>query len=136
MIGAWLTGPTGLAVGLRRVLAPYLGEPLVAWPGFAAIFAAIVFWWAPTPATRNGVTAVLLIALAAIGWEGLRRKTRREWPGASLEQEMHAHRERLRRLGQRLHGHPAVVQQHTVAAPADDTLENGVHTAPTKEGTA
>lgn len=135
VIGSWLAGPTGLAVGIRRVLAPYLSEPLVAWAGFAAIFAAIVFWWAPTPATRNGVTAVLLIALAAIGWEGLRRKTRREWPGASLEQAMHEHRERLHRLGQRVRGEHAVVQQHALAAPGDDKLDNGVHTAPAKEGT-
>jgi hypothetical protein len=30
-----------------------------------------ILWWAPTPAKRNPITALLL----AIGFEGLRRKT-------------------------------------------------------------
>ena len=122
VIGAWLAGPTSVAVAVRRGLAPYLSELLVAWAGFAGIVAAVVIWWAPTPATRNPVTAILLIALLAIGFEGLRRKVAREVPGASLEAAMHAHAERLRGLGRRVEHHPQPAPEGLAGngAPATD----------------
>ena len=60
------------------MLAPYLREPLIAYAGLAVVLAVVLFWWAPTPATRNPATAVLLVALVALGFEGLRRKAARE----------------------------------------------------------
>jgi hypothetical protein len=98
VFGAWLAGPTGVAVAVRRASAPYLREVLIAWAGFAAIVAAVVLWWAPTPAMHNPVTAILLIALLAVGFEGLRRKVAGEVPDASLDAAIQAHGERLRRL--------------------------------------
>jgi hypothetical protein len=143
VVGAWLAGPTGIAVAIRRGLAPYLSEPLLAWTLFVAVMAAVIFWWAPTPATRNPILAVLLVLLAAIGFEGLRRKTRREWPGASLEEAMHEHGQRLRRLAHRNQGAPVAVQQHTAttavgdgAEPDTEPLENGAPTTTHKEGAA
>lgn len=120
VIGAWLAGPTSIATTLRRWLAPYLREALVAWVGFAALIAILIFWWAPTPAMHNPVTAILLIVLLAAGFEGLRRKVSREVPEASLEETMHAHGERLRRLTHRVEQHPEPVTEEMPGNGAQD----------------
>jgi hypothetical protein len=78
---AWLAGPTGWAVGLRRAIAPYLREPGFAWAGFGVLVLALLAW-APTPAFRRVAPALLLIALLALGVETLRRQTAREFPDA------------------------------------------------------
>jgi hypothetical protein len=62
---------------------------------FAALAAVVTLWWEPTPATRNPVTAALLVLLFGLGFEALRRKTAREFPSADRhELEQHA-RERV-----------------------------------------
>ena len=81
-LGALLAGPTRTATTIRRVLAPYLREPAIAYGGLLVLLAVGIVWWQPTPATRNPVTAVLLAVLIAIGFEGLRRMTAREFPDA------------------------------------------------------
>ena len=86
VLGAWLAGPTAWAVDLRRALAPYLAQPALAYGAFAALMFIVVVWWSPTPATRNPVTALLLVALLALGFEALRRRTRSEFPGAVVTQ--------------------------------------------------
>jgi hypothetical protein len=80
--GAWLAGPSSWARAVRRVAAPHLRDPLVAYGGFAVV-AALVLWWAPTPALREPLTAALLVLLAAGGFEALRRLTRREHPATA-----------------------------------------------------
>jgi hypothetical protein len=82
-LGAWLAGPTRLAVSIRGGLAPFLREPRIAWGGLAAIVLLLVAW-APTPAFRQAVTALILIGLLVLGMEMLRRQTAREHPNASL----------------------------------------------------
>jgi hypothetical protein len=86
VLGAWLAGPTAWAVDVRRALAPYLAQPALAYGAFAALMFIVVVWWSPTPATRNPVTALLLVALLALGFEALRRRTRAEFPGAVVTQ--------------------------------------------------
>jgi hypothetical protein len=86
VLGAWLAGPTTWAVGVRRALAPYLAQPALAWGAFAALVFIVVVWWSPTPATRNPVLALLLVALLALGFEALRRRTRGEFPGSVVTQ--------------------------------------------------
>jgi Short C-terminal domain len=91
ILGVWLAGPTRPATAVRRVAAPYLREPVIAWTAFAVIAAVVVLWWAPTPATRNPVTAALLVLLFGLGFEAMRRKTGREYPSADRhELERHA----------------------------------------------
>ncbi|HZB77318.1 MAG TPA: hypothetical protein VE526_13895 [Solirubrobacteraceae bacterium] len=82
LLGGWLAGPSRPARAARRVTAPYLRDPAVAYGAFALLVVLVVVWWAPTPATRNPLTAVLLVALAAVGFEALRRRAVREFPAA------------------------------------------------------
>jgi hypothetical protein len=91
--GAWLAGPTRLAVGARRALAPYLREPVIAYTVLAVVVAAVV-WWAPTPAWRNAVVVALLAALLAAGVEALRRQMIREFPEATQGDAKRRYRER------------------------------------------
>jgi hypothetical protein len=86
VIGAWLAGSMGWAVATRRALAPYLREPALAYGALAVILAVVVLWWAPTPAMHNPVTALVLVALSAVGLEALRRQSAREFPEASREE--------------------------------------------------
>jgi hypothetical protein len=86
VLGAWLAGPMRPAVATRRALAPYLREPAIAYGALAVVLAIVILWWAPTPAMHNPVTALLLVALTAIGLEALRRQTVREFPAATREE--------------------------------------------------
>lgn len=95
VLGAWLAGPTRAAVAVRRTLAPYLREPALAYGGLVVILAAVLLWWQPTPATRNPVTALVLAALVGLGFEGLRRQTAREYPGADRREVARRRRERM-----------------------------------------
>ncbi|MEA2177875.1 MAG: hypothetical protein QOG77_1172 [Solirubrobacteraceae bacterium] len=81
VLGAWLAGPTGLAVAARRTLAPYLRDPAPAYGAFAALVLLLLVW-APTQALRQPVTALVLIGLLAAGFEVLRRQAAREFPDA------------------------------------------------------
>ena len=84
---------------MRRNLAPYLREPALAYGAFAVLVAIVVLWWAPTPAMRNPVTAVVLIALLALGFEGLRRRTAAEFPDADRAEAQQRMRQGFSRLG-------------------------------------
>jgi hypothetical protein len=84
--GAWLAGSTAWAVGARRTAAPYLAKPAIAYGALAAIVLVVIVWWAPTPATRNPATALLLAAMLALGLEALRRRTAREFPAVTVRQ--------------------------------------------------
>ena len=96
-LGALLAGPTRAATSVRRFLAPYLREPALAWGGLLVLLAVGILWWAPTPATRNPVTAILLAVLIAIGFEGLRRRTAKEFPDADRKIAEQHGRERFAR---------------------------------------
>ena len=99
LAGAVLAGPTRAATGVRRVLAPYLRDPVFAYAGLLLLLGLGIVWWAPTPATRNPVTALLLAILIALGYEGLRRRTAREFPDADRRVAEQHGRERLARAG-------------------------------------
>jgi hypothetical protein len=90
---AWLAGPMGIATSVRRAIAPYLREPGFAYSGLAIVVAVMV-WWAPTPAWRNGPMLLILIGLLVAGVEGLRRQVIREFPDATREAAKQRYRER------------------------------------------
>jgi hypothetical protein len=97
-LGALLAGPTRAATSIRRFLAPYLREPGLAYAGLLVLLGIGIVWWAPTPATRNPVTAILLAVLIALGFEGLRRRTAKEFPDADRRVAEQHGRERLARV--------------------------------------
>jgi hypothetical protein len=122
---AWLAGPTRVAVGLRAALAPYLREPRLAYGGLAAILALLLLW-GPTPATRNVVPALVLIALLALGTALLRRQTAREYPDASREESRRRIREGLERFVRRVRetgGRVRATPSGTGSAPAARAAE-------------
>jgi hypothetical protein len=120
--GAWLAGPTRIAVAIRRGLAPYMREPVIVYSAVALLVAIVLFWWAPTPATRNPATATLLVALLVLGVEGLRRKTLREFPDADRESAARSRRELFERARA---GSGAVVRRESrfsAGEPAADEM--------------
>ena len=82
VLSAWLAGPARWAVAGRRFWAPELRER----PGLAywitAGLLAIVFIWAPIPATRNLWTMLLFTVLAFVGAHILRGQIAEEFPDA------------------------------------------------------
>jgi hypothetical protein len=135
--GAWLAGPTRPAVATRRALAPYVRSPAIAY-GVLAVILLLVLWWAPTPALRNPVTALVLIALVLAGAELLRRQIVREFPGEERRLTLERVRDRLGRGYGRLREGAAggrsaitggaariteVARRGGTAAPADDRID-------------
>jgi hypothetical protein len=112
VVAAWLAGPTGWAVAVRRELAPYLREPRFAWGAFGVVVLVLVAW-GPTPAFRQPILALVLIGLLALGVEALRRQTAREYPDASREDSFRRIREWRRRRARRTGAPP----------PADTRLD-------------
>jgi hypothetical protein len=103
VIAAWLAGPTGWAVAIRRDIAPYLREPRWAWGVFGVVVLGLLAW-APTPAFRQVIPALVLIALLALGVEALRRQTAREFPDARREDSFRRIRTVGRSLAMRVRG--------------------------------
>jgi Short C-terminal domain len=100
VVGTWLAGPTAVAVWVRRQLAPFMREPRFAYVAFAAVV-VLILAWAPTPALRQPVTALILMILLLIGMEVFRRQAAREFPEPSLEELMQRAREGLRGMWER-----------------------------------
>jgi hypothetical protein len=97
VIAAFLASPARSAVGIRRAIAPTLRERReLIWSVFGtAALIALIVW--PPPGTRQLVLTVLLIALAGLGLEALRRKTMGEFPGAQPGDWVGSMRERFQR---------------------------------------
>jgi hypothetical protein len=82
VIASFLASPAGAAVSIRRAAAPTLRDrPGIVWSTFAAIALIVVIIWPPS-GPRQLVLTLLLIVLAAVWLEEVRRKTAREFPGA------------------------------------------------------
>jgi hypothetical protein len=79
LFASWLAGPSGLATGARRWMTPYLRQPRIAY-GVLALLLVLLFWWDPFISTHRLVPSILLIVIAAIGIEALRRQVIREFP--------------------------------------------------------
>jgi hypothetical protein len=100
VVAAWLAGQTRWAVATRRNLAPYLREPHLAWGAYGLVV-LVLLAWAPTPAFRQVIGALILIGLLALGLEALRRQTAREFPDARREDSFRRLREWVRGIGRR-----------------------------------
>jgi hypothetical protein len=106
VMAAWLAGPSNWAVAVRRNLAPWLRAPRWAWGAFGVVVLGLIAW-APTPAFRLVIPALILIGLLALGLEALRRQTAREFPGARREHSFTGVRGWGRGLTARLRGRSA-----------------------------
>jgi Short C-terminal domain len=143
VIASFLASPAGAAVSIRRALAPTLRERRgLVWSVFAvAALLALIIW--PPTGTRQLVLTLLLIALAGVGLEALRRKSLHEFPGAQRGDWMQSMRERARqasaetgrRIGSAVKGLTAEDEKHPDDAKLDrlerlgELKESGVLTA-------
>jgi hypothetical protein len=84
LIGAWLAGPTGIGRSARRGITPILERRSIAYSALAVIL-LLLFIWSPTPGFQRLPTALLLIALAVVGMEFLRRQAVADFPGETWE---------------------------------------------------
>jgi hypothetical protein len=97
VVASFLASPAGAAISIRQALAPTLRErPGLVWSVFAAAALLAVIIWPPS-GTRQLVLTLLVIALAGLGLEALRRRTDHEFPGAKRGDWMLAMRQRARR---------------------------------------
>jgi len=82
VIASFLASPAGPAISVRQALAPTLRDrPGIVWSVFAAVALISLIIW-PPHGTRGLVLSLLLIALAGVWLEELRRRTARDFPGA------------------------------------------------------
>jgi hypothetical protein len=79
VFGAWVAGPSRLAVSLRRVSAPTMRDHPVVVYGLVSVVLLVVLLTGPTDAERV-YPLLVLFGLAFAGTEVLRRQTRREFP--------------------------------------------------------
>jgi hypothetical protein len=86
VIASWLAGPGRRATQIRSAIAPHFREPSYAYGGLAALL-ALLFWWDPFVATHRLVPSLILIGLAVLGTEVLRRQVAREFPDRVLPAE-------------------------------------------------
>lgn len=83
VIGAWLAGPTRVALGLRREVSPYVRDYRAGAYGVAGVIFLALIAWAPIAAFRKPAGILLFLVLLGIGTEFLRRQILREFPEAS-----------------------------------------------------
>jgi hypothetical protein len=84
LLSAAVAGPRRWAVAVRRAVAPWLRErPGVSAGVVAAVFGLFVLW-APIPALRMPIPALIMLALLILGVVLLRRQVNVEFPDARI----------------------------------------------------
>jgi hypothetical protein len=97
VIWAWVSGEGQRPVAIRRAFAPHARDHAgQVWIAFAAVVLFLI-WWAPTMAFRRPVPALVMIVLAGIGLEAVRRQSLNEFPAAQSGEVVAAVRARLSR---------------------------------------
>jgi hypothetical protein len=97
VIWAWVSGEGERAAAIRRAFAPHARDHAgQVWVVFAAVVLFLI-WWAPTQAFRRPVPALVMIVLAGIGLEAVRRQSVKEFPEAESGEVVAAVRARLSR---------------------------------------
>jgi len=100
VIWAWVSGEGERAAAIRRAFAPHARDHAgQVWVAFAAVVLFLI-WWAPTQAFRRPVPALVMIVLAGIGLEAVRRQSVKEFPDAESGEVVAAVRSKLSRSQQ------------------------------------
>lgn len=82
LAGAWLAGPTRVALSARRWASPYIREHRAGSYAAAGVLFLALIAWAPVVAFRKPLGFLLFAILLAVGAELLRRQVVREFPAA------------------------------------------------------
>src|SRR5262249_28115128 len=77
-------GPMGFARRARRAITPILERRSIAYLALALLL-ILLFAWSPTPGFQRPATAILLIVLAVVGLEFLRRKAIQDFPNETWD---------------------------------------------------
>jgi Short C-terminal domain len=97
VIWAWVSGEGERPVSIRRAFAPHARDHAgQVWVVFTAVVLFLI-WWAPTQAFRRPVPALVMIVLAGVGLEAVRRQSVKEFPYAESGGVSTAVRDKLSR---------------------------------------
>jgi hypothetical protein len=87
VLWAWLSGPGRRARALRHAFAPQArGHAGRVWAAFGIVILLLIAW-APTEAFRRVLPVIVLGALAALGFEMVRRQSALEFPATAAAPE-------------------------------------------------
>jgi hypothetical protein len=82
MLALWFAGPGARATAGRRWFAPVFRDHPVWVHGGLAVVLLLILLWGPAGTPRRAITLVIVVILAFVGLEVLRRQTVREFPTA------------------------------------------------------
>ena len=82
IIGIWFSGPGRRATAGRRWLAPFFRDHPLVVHGILAVLLLVLLAWGPAGTPRRLIGIVIVVILAFVGLEVLRRQTVREFPDA------------------------------------------------------
>jgi Short C-terminal domain len=85
----WFSGPGARATSGRRWLAPAFRDRPLLVHGTLAVVLLLFLTWGPTGTPRRFLAVVILVILAFVGLEVLRRQTVREFPDAVGRYDFH-----------------------------------------------
>ncbi|NCY17384.1 MAG: SHOCT domain-containing protein, partial [Actinobacteria bacterium] len=118
ILGTFMVGPSRPATAVRRFVAPVMNADTTAfWIGAAVLF-AVVWMWEPTPAFSIWWSVLLLIIVAGLGLELLRRRSLAEFPDARVTVDA----EGVRRSASRMWG-SVTSRVRGTSGPSADPVE-------------
>lgn len=118
ILGTFMVGPSRPATAVRRFVAPVMNADTTAfWIGAAVLF-AVVWMWEPTPAFSIWWSVLLLIIVAGLGLELLRRRSLAEFPDARVTVDT----EGVRRSASRMWG-SVTSRVRGTSGPSADPVE-------------
>jgi Short C-terminal domain len=123
ILAAWFAGPTRWAVAGRRFLAPHFHErPNLAYWITAGLL-ALLFIWAPIPATRNPAWMLLFVVLSFVGAHVLRGQIAEEFPDAEAISIRASLREYAHQVGDKINRARAATAPSAGSGGSSDAAE-------------
>ena len=96
IIGIWFSGPGRRATAGRRWLAPFFRDHPLIVHGTLAVLLLVLLAWGPAGTPRRLIGIVIVVILAFVGLEVLRRQTVREFPDAVANYDLNPFSRRRR----------------------------------------